>query len=73
MRSCFSGETALSPLSQGKDVYELEVRVNTLHTYTHLLFFHLNLISVSLPLVGFATNKGVRDPVSETGNSLFER
>uniref|UniRef100_A0A3B4Z4R3 Nuclear mitotic apparatus protein 1-like n=1 Tax=Stegastes partitus TaxID=144197 RepID=A0A3B4Z4R3_9TELE len=25
MRSCFSGETALSPLTQGKDVYELEV------------------------------------------------
>uniref|UniRef100_UPI0037E9B167 myosin phosphatase Rho-interacting protein isoform X3 n=1 Tax=Semicossyphus pulcher TaxID=241346 RepID=UPI0037E9B167 len=25
MRSCFSGETALSSLSQGKDVYELEV------------------------------------------------
>ncbi|XP_030610309.1 myosin phosphatase Rho-interacting protein isoform X2 [Archocentrus centrarchus] len=25
MRSCFSGETAHSPLSQGKDVYELEV------------------------------------------------
>uniref|UniRef100_A0A7N8YMU9 Protein outspread-like n=1 Tax=Mastacembelus armatus TaxID=205130 RepID=A0A7N8YMU9_9TELE len=25
MRSCFSGETALPPLTQGKDVYELEV------------------------------------------------
>nr|XP_019938718.1 PREDICTED: centrosome-associated protein CEP250-like isoform X1 [Paralichthys olivaceus] len=25
MRSCFSGEMALSPLTQGKDVYELEV------------------------------------------------
>ncbi|XP_027145477.1 myosin phosphatase Rho-interacting protein isoform X4 [Larimichthys crocea] len=25
MRSCFSGETAMSPLTQGKDVYELEV------------------------------------------------
>ncbi|XP_067432998.1 protein outspread isoform X2 [Thunnus thynnus] len=25
MRSCFSGETALSPLTHGKDVYELEV------------------------------------------------
>ncbi|XP_077358049.1 uncharacterized protein LOC144004603 isoform X2 [Festucalex cinctus] len=25
MRSCFSGETALSPVTQGKDVYELEV------------------------------------------------
>ncbi|XP_041829019.1 nucleoporin nup211 isoform X2 [Melanotaenia boesemani] len=25
MRSCFSGETALSPLTQGKDIYELEV------------------------------------------------
>uniref|UniRef100_A0A3Q3IBP8 PH domain-containing protein n=1 Tax=Monopterus albus TaxID=43700 RepID=A0A3Q3IBP8_MONAL len=25
MRSCFSGETALSPLTQGKDAYELEV------------------------------------------------
>ncbi|XP_062234981.1 myosin phosphatase Rho-interacting protein isoform X7 [Platichthys flesus] len=25
MRSCYSGETALSPLTQGKDVYELEV------------------------------------------------
>uniref|UniRef100_A0AAQ5ZPW6 PH domain-containing protein n=1 Tax=Amphiprion ocellaris TaxID=80972 RepID=A0AAQ5ZPW6_AMPOC len=25
MRSCFSGETALSPLTKGKDVYELEV------------------------------------------------
>ncbi|XP_054454534.1 myosin phosphatase Rho-interacting protein isoform X2 [Anoplopoma fimbria] len=25
MRSCFSGETALAPLTQGKDVYELEV------------------------------------------------
>ncbi|XP_077959863.1 uncharacterized protein LOC120819812 isoform X11 [Gasterosteus aculeatus] len=25
MRSCFSGETALSPLTQGSDVYELEV------------------------------------------------
>uniref|UniRef100_A0A8C8DLB6 Myosin phosphatase Rho interacting protein n=1 Tax=Oryzias sinensis TaxID=183150 RepID=A0A8C8DLB6_9TELE len=25
MRSCFSGETALSPLTQGKDLYELEV------------------------------------------------
>lgn len=25
MRSCISGETALSPLTQGKDVYELEV------------------------------------------------
>ncbi|XP_041672028.1 myosin phosphatase Rho-interacting protein-like [Cheilinus undulatus] len=25
MRSCFSGETALSTLTQGKDVYELEV------------------------------------------------
>ncbi|XP_038592217.1 centromere-associated protein E isoform X3 [Micropterus salmoides] len=25
MRSCFSGETVLSPLTQGKDVYELEV------------------------------------------------
>ncbi|XP_061564297.1 uncharacterized protein si:ch73-103b11.2 isoform X3 [Cololabis saira] len=25
MRSCFSGETAQSPLTQGKDVYELEV------------------------------------------------
>ncbi|XP_068439905.1 putative leucine-rich repeat-containing protein DDB_G0290503 isoform X3 [Clinocottus analis] len=25
MRSCFSGETPLSPLTQGKDVYELEV------------------------------------------------
>uniref|UniRef100_A0A3Q4AEV3 PH domain-containing protein n=1 Tax=Mola mola TaxID=94237 RepID=A0A3Q4AEV3_MOLML len=25
MRSCFSGETLLSPLTQGKDVYELEV------------------------------------------------
>ncbi|XP_074476793.1 myosin phosphatase Rho-interacting protein isoform X3 [Sebastes fasciatus] len=25
MRSCWSGETALSPLTQGKDVYELEV------------------------------------------------
>ncbi|XP_068610973.1 rootletin [Brachionichthys hirsutus] len=25
MRSCFSGETALSPFTQGKDVYELEV------------------------------------------------
>lgn len=27
MRSCFSGETALSPLTRGKDVYELEVCV----------------------------------------------
>uniref|UniRef100_A0A8C5GQD9 Myosin phosphatase Rho-interacting protein-like n=1 Tax=Gouania willdenowi TaxID=441366 RepID=A0A8C5GQD9_GOUWI len=25
MRSCFSGESALSPLTQGKDIYELEV------------------------------------------------
>ncbi|KAL0984366.1 hypothetical protein UPYG_G00140520 [Umbra pygmaea] len=25
MRSCYSGETALSPLTQGKDLYELEV------------------------------------------------
>lgn len=25
MRSCFSGETALSPITHGKDVYELEV------------------------------------------------
>ncbi|KAM3859551.1 LOW QUALITY PROTEIN: myosin phosphatase Rho-interacting protein [Diretmus argenteus] len=25
MRSCFSGQTALSPLTQGKDLYELEV------------------------------------------------
>lgn len=25
MRSCFSGEMALSPLTHGKDVYELEV------------------------------------------------
>uniref|UniRef100_A0A673BXY8 Myosin phosphatase Rho interacting protein n=1 Tax=Sphaeramia orbicularis TaxID=375764 RepID=A0A673BXY8_9TELE len=25
MRSCFSGETAMSPVTQGKDVYELEV------------------------------------------------
>ncbi|KAL3051321.1 hypothetical protein OYC64_001560 [Pagothenia borchgrevinki] len=25
MRSCFSGETVMSPLTQGKDVYELEV------------------------------------------------
>ncbi|KAM9717016.1 myosin phosphatase Rho-interacting protein isoform 3-T4 [Menidia menidia] len=25
MRSCYSGETTLSPLTQGKDVYELEV------------------------------------------------
>lgn len=36
MRSCFSGETALSPLTQGKDVYELEVRVCVLHTRTRL-------------------------------------
>lgn len=28
MRSCFSGETALSPLTQGKDLYELEVCSN---------------------------------------------
>ena len=31
MRSCFSGETALSPLTQGKDLYELEVLTQTLH------------------------------------------
>ena len=34
MRSCYSGETALSPLTQGKDVYELEVCAHT-HTHTH--------------------------------------
>lgn len=35
MRSCFSGETALSPLTQGKDVYELEVHDKAPCTYTH--------------------------------------
>lgn len=60
MRSCFSGETALSPLTQGKDVYELEVGVITQHAQTHtrtptddLLF---NLTSVCLHLVGVAAN-----------------
>lgn len=43
MRSCFSGETALSPLTHGKDVYELEVFVDLKpHTSTHNELLKLN-------------------------------
>lgn len=43
MRSCFSGETALSPLTQGKDVYELEASKYSIqiHTHTHTIMLAL--------------------------------
>ena len=59
MRSCFSGETALSPLTQGKDVYELEASKCSIqkHTHTHtqsrVLFSQM---TVSFLLVGVAKN-----------------
>lgn len=74
MRSCFSGETAHSSLSQGKDVYELEVCLNK-HTHTHrdAQLMLLYTLSASPCLVGIVTNKGVGDPVSQTRNPLSER
>lgn len=72
MHSCISGDKLTSSLTQGKDIYELEVQ----HKLCHLNFHQLKVSCTSSKCcfaAGFAASEGVRDPVPQTGNKLSQR
>lgn len=72
MHSCISEDKLTSSLTQGKDIYELEVQ----HQLCHLNLDHIKsscTTSKHCFAAGFAASEGVRDPVPQTGNKLSQR
>jgi len=72
MHSCISEDKSTSSLTQGKDIYELEVQ----HQLRHLSLDHIKSSCTTSKhgcAAGFAASEGVRDPVPQTGNKLSQR
>lgn len=71
MHSCISEDKSTSSLTQGKDIYELEVQ----HQLRHLNLDHMKSSCTTSKhrFAGFAASEGVRDPVPQTGNKLSQR